>query len=388
MLVTESALVICSKSMWHPSVRREHAVARSAAADRRVVFIEHALDARAALDPRTRARWLRGLRSPAGDAEPNIEILTQSTLAPGHHSRAARWTDALRLQSTLRRIAGVRSSTVVATQPWQWPAVMATPVGRRVFDCADDWSALIPRASAAIAHLIDRISDEADAVILASPALAGAFAADAPTIVRNGTDQTMLRTPMTPVPPQPRMVYAGTLSERFDAPLMAAVLDRLPDWSLELYGECRYAGHDAAPNPELRALLERYRARVRWHGPVERPALIAALDRGRVLIAPMRAARTRGQDSMKLYDYAARGRAIVSTVGAFGPGSEIADGGVAQARTAGEFARAATAASTDADELRAARRAWAVANAWSRRWPAWSRAAFGADDGQVSAACA
>ena len=69
------------------------------------------------------------------------------------------------------------------------------------------------------------------------------------------------------------MVYAGTLSERFDAPFVSAVLDHLGSWTLELYGECRYAGRGSGPDGELRRLLNEHYGRVIWHGPVGRERL-------------------------------------------------------------------------------------------------------------------
>lgn len=369
--MTDAPLVICSKSSWLPSIRREHAIARSAAtAGHRVVFVERALHMRAALDSSARRRWLRGARA---DCVSGIEVWSQSTLVPGHRSRVAQSADALRLARTLRHITGIRDCTVVATQPWEWPALMAVPAGRRVFDCADDWAALVPHAARTVTQLNARIAAEADAVILASAALAPMFAAREPVVVRNGTDEMMLRTPPTPPPAEHRMVYAGTLSERFDAPLMAVVLQRLPEWSLQLYGECRYAGRGADPSPELAALLGQ--GRVSWHGPVERDELVGVLDAARVLVAPLRAALARGQDSMKLYDYTARGRPIVCTVGGLGPDAQIAGAGVCEAGTATEFADAVAGADQD-PQATTARRAWAQDNAWSHRWQAWSEAAF------------
>jgi hypothetical protein len=146
----------------------------------------------------------------------------------------------------LRRIPGIRSGVVIATQPWQWPAVVAAPAARRVFDSADDWRRLIAGRAGALDGLLRRITIEADAVILASPDLGPVLAGAELFVVCNGADDALIQAPPRPAPPEHRMVYAGTLSERFDAPFVLAALAQLPG-SAELYGQCQYGGTASAP---------------------------------------------------------------------------------------------------------------------------------------------
>ncbi len=371
-------LIICSKSAWSPSIRREHAVAASAAAaGHEVVFVERALDARALFARASRRAWLTRLRALPRPAAPQLHVLGQATLVPGHRSALAQRLDALRLQRTLRHLAEAPRAVVVATQPWQWPAVAAAPAMRRVFDCADDWARLIPGRAGPVEALLRRIAAEADTVIVAAPELVPAFAGAAVIVVRNGAARELLDAPVRPLPDALRMVYAGTLSERFDATFLLAALDRLDGWSVELYGQCQYAGAGDAPGPELRAALAASGGRMRLSGPVERTALAAVLDRARVLIAPHRAPLTSGQDSMKLYDYASRERPIVATPGALGPREHVAGAGVTEAGTAVEFALAVAQAADGEAGRRASRRQWLADNGWDARWPAWAAAAFG-----------
>ena len=380
-------LVICSKSTWHPTIRREHAIAQSAAADGyRVVFLERPLDVRALRSARDRRAWLRGVRGLHAQVAPGIRVVHQSTLVPGHRSPAAQWIDAIRLRGVLSRIAD-RGTIVVATQPWHWPAVAAAPAARRVFDGADDWRSLLPHRAAAIDALYRRIAREADAVILVSDAIAPAFGDRAVAVVPNGAREDLLEAPLRPRPADRRMVYAGTLSERFDERFLRAVLDRTPGWSVELFGQCQYRGSRSGPSPELAKLLEGEARRVDWRGPVERAELAGALDRGRVLIAPHRGALTRGQDSMKLYDYAARGRPIICTPGALGTPEHVAGAGVVEAATPDEFAAAVERVGGEDGSLAAARRDWVAQHTWASRWPGWLRAARGAvsTEGEVRA---
>ena len=370
-------IVICSKSAWSPSIRREHAVAQSAAADGyRVTFVEQALDARALLSAGSRGTWWRQLRSRPFEAAAGIRVVGQSTVLPGHRSPLAQRLDAIRLGASLRRTPEIEASVVIATVPWQWPAVAATPAASRVFDCADDWRSLLPHRSDALDGLYARIGREADAVVVASPDLVSAFPEREVAVVPNGASSMLIDAPPSPVPPERLMVYAGTLSERFDVPFLLAALEDLPDWSVELYGQCRYRGHGAGPSPELRAALQTQR--VRWHGPVERSGLAPVLDRARVLIAPHRGALTRGQDSMKLYDYATRGRPIACTTGALGDRDHVAGAGVLEAATPAEFARIVRDHSEPEPGVVAAQRAWVAQNSWDVRWPAWARAVIGA----------
>ncbi len=370
-------IVICSKSTWLPAVRREHAIARSAAADgHEVVFVERAIDLRSLMARESRRTWVRDVRARAVFVAPNIRVWPQSTLVPGHRSRAAQWSDAARLRISLRRIGGIERSVVIATQPWDWPAVAGVPAARRVFDCADDWRMLLPNRYVALDALCRRIGREADAVTLASRELVPVFAGEQASIVKNGTDPDLLRKVVQPPPSELRMVYAGTLSERVDMPFLVKVLHLLPEWSVELYGQCQYRGHGSAPAPELRSALELCGDRLGWHGPIERRELATALDRGRVLIAPHRASYTRGQDSMKLYDYAARERPIVCTPGALGSREHIAEAGVVEAATPAEFAAAVRSTAGAGIHAADAQRGWAARNSWDSRWPTWRLAAL------------
>jgi hypothetical protein len=191
-------------------------------------------------------------------------------------------------------------------------------------------------------------------------------------VIPNGADDRLLAAPARPARER-CLVYTGTLSERVDAPFLGQVLDRLPGWELELYGRCRYAGRGEEPAPELGALLAGGRAR--WLGPVERDRLATVLDRGQVLVAAHRQAQVRGQSSMKLYDYAARRRPIVTTPGALGSRAHTQPAGVVEAGTPDAFAAAVRSAASGPGPG-PARTDWLHENAWSARWLGWRAAAL------------
>jgi glycosyltransferase involved in cell wall biosynthesis len=374
---TDPTLVICSKSPWSPAIRREHALAREAAArGYRVVFIEPPRDVRA-LAGSGRRRWLRAM---AGRVErrrvsDGIEVIPRASLVPAHRGRLG-WR--LESRSLRQAIDGVANGggALVAMLPWQWPALAALRGYRRVFDLADDWSVLIPRQREVIRDQYRRIATEADSVIVVNgEQLASLFEPRAVLEVPNGTGSELLATPPTPPPTQRVIGYAGTLSERFDAPLMASAMERLAGWKLEIYGECHYAGQGDRPAPELHELLASFPDRVVWHGSVERSGLGSRLDAARVLVVPHRRRGITG-DIMKLYDYAARGRPIVST--SWGsPRSGDRPPGLRLADTGEGFAEAVPGVANEPPEAARRRREWAEARSWDRRWPAWAGAVFG-----------
>jgi glycosyltransferase involved in cell wall biosynthesis len=235
---------------------------------------------------------------------------------------------------------------------------------------------LIPARRDAIAAMLGRIALEADAVIVDHPRLVTLFARPDVAVVQNGADDRLLATPISKPPQARAMAYAGTLSERLDTDLLRLLLAALPDSRLDLYGECRYKGGRDQPAPELRRLLTEFTGRVAWHGVVSREELASRLDAARVLLLPHRVIGAVGGDSMKLYDYAARGRPIVSTLWA-GDLRETAPPGTYFADAPSQFADAVARAMEDDPGNAVLRRAWAETHSSASRWDAWSRAVFG-----------
>ena len=137
-----------------------------------------------------------------------------------------------------------------------------------MFDAADDWRVLIPERRALVEDLYRRIAREADAIVLVSDELCDVLETPVTTVVPNGVaDDVLAGAPVAP-PGERRMVYVGTLSPRFDAPLLAGALAHLDGWRLDLYGQCQYPGRGAEPDDELASLLTR--PEVAWHGVVAR----------------------------------------------------------------------------------------------------------------------
>ncbi len=367
-------LLFCSKSAWWPPIRREHSWAALAArAGHSVSFIERPQDVRLARDGRPR-EWAAGLvgRGGARTLDLDLRVRERSTLVPGHRFAWAARLDAALLGSLLARESSPQTS-IVCSWPWDWPAVRSAPAHRRVFDMADDWGGLMPGRSERFARYYEQIAAEADEIVVVNPALAQRFGGRRPVLVRNGVADEMLCTPVASRRER-TLIYLGTLTPRFDTELCHRVLSALSGWRLEIVGGCLYPGYGDAPPPELDRLLS-LGGRVRWHGPMPRREALGLLDRATVSIVPNDPTRSLGQDSMKFYDYAARGLPIVSTPW-FDPASSDVPPHLLVAATPDQFAQAVLRASEQTDAQASQRRRWAAARTWSSRWPAWAQAVF------------
>ena len=109
------------------------------------------------------------------------------------------------------------------------------------------------------------------------------------------------------------MIHAGTLTPRFDAGWPRRCSISCPSWTWTCTASAstpvrRSPGARSSPH-----LLADHAPRVSWHGVLTREALPRPIDGAAVALMLNRRERSGGQDSMKLYDYAARGAAIVTT---------------------------------------------------------------------------
>jgi glycosyltransferase involved in cell wall biosynthesis len=378
-LQTRARLIVCSKSGWEPPIRREHEFARLAARHGHPVrFCERPLDVRSLVSPRARGRWLTPNRRVV---EPRLSVKTLRTVVPGHRGRGWGALERSLLARQYRTEDDGRAKAAVAMLPWFWDAI---PAGaRRVFDCTDDWSSLFPRSRKRIREMFRRIAAEADEVIVVSEALGDLFEGRRVCVVPNGVSDVLLDPLEAPRPGAKRLAYSGTLSERFDTQLIAEALRRLPEWTLDIYGTPQYAGGGDAPSPDLRALLDEFPGRARWHGHAARGNLAAVLDSARVLVSPHRhlypgdgdSGQAWRGDSMKLYDYFARGRPAVVT---YTEGHTLdPPPHLYVASDVDAFVAAILAADREPDSCADERRRWAIRQSWPSRWGIWSAAVFG-----------
>jgi hypothetical protein len=370
-----STVIVCSTNSWLPQIRREHAlIGLAKRAGHRCVFVERPRDIRSLGDRSGRGRWWHGFRPPSPRVEHAGEFASWSTLVPGHLSDGAERLESWLLRRLLTMNVDART-TIVATAPWQWPAVTRVPA-RRVFDCGDDWSCLLPGRTNRMRRLYRQISEEADAIVVVNESMTRYFDPSKTVIVPNGAGDDVLDPPLSQRPRERQLVYVGTLTQRFDERLVSDLLDAAPDWRLDLFGPCSYRRRGDRPSIELQALLDRLPGRVRWHGAIERTGLASAMDSGRTLLIPHRPELSVGQNTHKLYEYAARGRPTISTRW----DSQLAPTGpphLALADDSDGFCEALRHLESDPSERAVHRRAWAELHHWTNRWTDWSAAVLG-----------
>lgn len=207
----------------------------------------------------------------------------------------------------------------------------------------------------------------ADLVIVVSAALWEAKRVHNPHtyLVPNGVDaQAFSRTPRIPTDlqriPAPRLIYAGLIGARLDLDLLAALMQRRPEWSLVLLGEVNATGAEAELQP-LRRLPNVHFLGVKPAGDV--PDYLMLSD---VCVLPYRQNReTQYIDPLKLYEGLMAGKPVIATpIPAVKPFQEW----IALAETADEFEAAVQAALTaDQASQAAQRQAVAAAYTWERR---------------------
>ncbi|WP_206476910.1 glycosyltransferase [Microbacterium sp. KRD172] len=304
-------LVVISLERWDAVWRRnQHLIAGLIAADPalRVLFVE---------PPDDPLHDVRGRRSPRFGA-PVTQLGDRLwTLRP------VKWLPR-RLDSggDDRRARAIRRAATQLgfTTPVLWvndPAaadIVALTGWRSLYDITDDWlsatrpAAELERIAAGEALLLDR----ADAVVACSAELVRRKSPQRGDIhlVPNGVDLEAYRTPSARpniLPAAPVALYLGTLhDDRIDVQLCARV-------ARELTGHVRLvlAGPDLLSTAD-RELLDA--AGVVRLGPVDRDAVPALLQHSDVLIVPHRiTAFTDSLDPIKLYEYRAAGRPVVST---------------------------------------------------------------------------
>jgi len=308
-------LVVASLEPWDDVWRRNQYLvdALLRAGDvRRVLFVEPPADPTNDLAAGRRPRLGAGLRAaPDGPAPGRLWLYQPTKPLP---RRADPGFDARRARAVLRaaRRAGLDRPVLWVNDPSFAPLLDLAP-GRVLYDITDDWlaSSLPARGLARAADDERALLERAGAVTVCSPHLAaGKGAGRAVTLVTNGVDVARYRTPAPrpgDLPEGPVALYVGTLhSDRLDVDLTARSARAVaPQGRLVLLGP------DALEPPDRERLRE---AGVVLLGPRPYGQVPAYLQHADVLVVPHVVSDfTESLDPLKLYEYLAVGRPVVST---------------------------------------------------------------------------
>lgn len=308
-------LVVGSLESWDQVWRRnQHLVAallRSGAVGR-VLFVEPPLDPLNDLRAHRVPRRGAGLRpEPTGIAPGRLWLYQPTKLLPrvvdpGYDRRRARtsWRLARRLGMTAP-VAWVNDPSLAA--------LLDAAGDRVVYDVTDDWlaAALPPRALARAQADEHALLTRAAAVTVCSPFLARAKGGRRDVaLVTNGVDVARYRAAAArpaDLPAGPVALYAGTLhADRLDVALTAATARALAGT-----GHLVLLGPDAL-EPDERHVLQQAGTVLLGARPFD--TVPAYLQHADVLVVPhVVSPFTESLDPLKLYEYLAVGRPVVST---------------------------------------------------------------------------
>ena len=400
------------RDLWR---NRQQIFSRLAARQHRVLYVE---PARASLADWRRGRvpWAQVRRPAVVQEQPNLWLYRIPALLPtratgGPFDRASDSLLAIHLRRALRKLSIVNFQRSIvndghAADNWSlsiynwplsidnWPllwlyrptrwrwAAANFPHSLLVYHITDDYAAFGHLSDSERAALLAEERDllaAADLTIVTAPRLLELKAPFARRIelIPNGVDleafQRAISLPHPPatcnlppatchLPPAARIGYSGHVSARLDLPLLREIALARPDWQLVFAG----SEWDAGCAEELRALKALSNVHFLGLLPVEDvPAFIVSCD---VCLIPYRVNdETRAISSLKLYEYLAAGKPVVS---ARVPAAEehlavvrMADG------TVDSWVEQIEAALAERDDaaLMAARQAVAGENTWEER---------------------
>ena len=299
------ALVVFSHLRWGAIVRRPQHLLTRLARDFRVFFVEEPVF---------------GAGPPVLECSrtaPGVEVLTPRTPveAGGFVDAQLPLLEALLADFIADR--HIDDPFVWLTTPMALPLAADLEPRAVIYDCADDFA---PRAQAS-PQLVQReaaLLELADVVLCASPSLCEARRALHPNLhcLPSAVDaehfarlqphrlECAAARALHEGLPRPRLGFFGTIDERLDLALVAAVADRRPDWQLLMAGPVADAVAGALPR----------RANLRWLGPQSYDMLPHLMSHWDVCLLPLvRGEATRFASPAQTLEYLAGGKPVVAT---------------------------------------------------------------------------
>jgi glycosyltransferase involved in cell wall biosynthesis len=268
-------------------------------------------------------------------------------------SQCAWWLGLRRHLRSLRRRSRMPIALVLQT-PLMIPTFRGLDADLRVYQVIDDYVGLAPDPVSArrTAESHRRSVREADIVWATSENLAEDIRPLRPDVKlsTNGVDFAKFSSarerpprPEVAAIPSPRIGLIGVINDRTDWALLEAVVGRRREWNFLLVGPVRFPGPQTGPALERMAALGNVH-RIEGLAEDELPSCIAGLDT--CLIAYRPGQGTLGINPLKLYQYLAVGKPVVST-----PLPGVRDFGdvIRVAETADEFEAAIASSLPEAD---------------------------------------
>jgi glycosyltransferase involved in cell wall biosynthesis len=353
----------------------QHHLMSRLARQHRVLFVESLGLRQPQLARRDLTRIARRLRrglAPPRDVD-GLHVLSPLVL-PFHRYRAVRALNGRLLPALVRRAT---RRLGFAANPILWAYVPQAEVlldtlapSLVVYHCVDDMAAQAGIDAGAFRAAETRFAAHADLVLASAPALAERMRTLSGNVLYapNVADTELFATALAPGPidpalaalPAPRIVFTGAIVQtKLDFELLIALARARPSWSFALVGpvgpgdpRTDVSGLEAEPNVHLLG------ARVYS----ELPAVLRAADAG--LIPYARNPLTQSIFPMKVYEYLAAGRPVVSTpLPALEGIAEVAMAPDAE----GIAALLEQALAQDSAQRRAERSRVATSHSWERR---------------------
>lgn len=316
--------IICFGEDWgrHPSTLQF--LAKRLAKDARVIWVE-SLGLRrpsASLADASRIfgkvlKWWRA-SPPADPAKGGVHVCTPLVL-PLHRWRLARMVNKVILSRMIRRlvrrIAKGERPVVVTACPSTADLIGHLGEARSVYYCADDYAHMPGVEASTVRDLEARLLEKVDTMVATSEALlrTRSAAVRSTRLLRHGVDFEHFHSaalPDTPVHPSimgirgPIFGFHGLIQSLIDFELIAEVARRRPDWSFVFVG----------PAPEGLGALP-VASNIHYLGAypyVTMPSFIRAFD---VCLIPYKLEdRTRACNPIKLREYLAAGKPVISTM--------------------------------------------------------------------------
>lgn len=308
-------LVVCSLERWDDVWRRNQFLISGLLAEDpalRVLFVEPATDPIFELSQRRRPTRPRGLRPSDGVASGRLWTYHQAKVAP---RRVGTFVDHLLVSGVMRAAhrLGFDRPALWINDPAAAPVLVRTG-WPALYDITDDWLVAdrSPRERAHLQSCEATLMRSCAAVVVCSRRLEQVKKTIRPvTLIPNAVDVARYRTPMarpSDLPVGPGAVYVGTLHEdRLDVELCVQTARRLRD-----FGTLALVGPNALSPASTAQLVGE--SNIAILGPRHHETIPAYLQHATALIVPHVVTDfTDSLDPIKLYEYLAVGRPVVST---------------------------------------------------------------------------